>query len=94
MCVCLQVESQEGLVNLPLDNLLPVGQGGQEHRAETTSWSQKMRDAFSELASKANHAVGTATDTVSKVAQRTRALLACDLPWISANATEPPAFRA
>jgi hypothetical protein len=72
----LQVESQHTLVHLPLQDLWST-RASHEARANTAGWTQKMRDTFTELATKANHAYGAATETVTKVAKAAGAL---DLP--------------
>lgn len=52
----MQIESQEGLIKLPMDDLLHPGGRG---TSDMSNWTQKMRDRFNEVAGKAR-AAGTA----------------------------------
>lgn len=49
----MQIESQEGLIKLPLDDLLHPGGRG---TSDMTNWTQKMRDRFHDVAGKARAA--------------------------------------
>jgi hypothetical protein len=62
----VQVESQPGLVALPMEQLQSEARA--ESRANTSNWSAKMRSTFSELASKANSAYEAASEQVKKAA--------------------------
>jgi hypothetical protein len=71
----LQVESQPGLVALPIEQLQSSA-SSESRAANTSGWSAKMREAFQDLASRANHAVGAATESVSKAAKAAGTVLA------------------
>lgn len=49
----MQIESREGLIKLPLDDLLRPGVRG---TSDMTNWTQKMRDRFHDVAGKARAA--------------------------------------
>eukprot|EP00892_Ulva_mutabilis_P004718 jgi/Ulvmu1/2618/UM014_0069.1 len=49
----VKIESQEGLIQLPLDDLLRPGSRG---TSDMTNWTQKMRDRFHDVAGKARAA--------------------------------------
>ena len=63
----MQVESQPGLVELPMEQL--YSETTSESRANTANWNVKMKEAFSELASKANTAYGAASESIAKAAR-------------------------
>jgi hypothetical protein len=55
------VDSNDGLVKLPMEQLCNA-EGANKGMANTADWTQKMRDAFTELASRASAAYEVASE--------------------------------
>lgn len=58
----MQVDSNDGLVKLPMEQLYAVEGINRGGMANTANWTQKMRDAFTELASRASAAYEVASE--------------------------------